>query len=141
MNEEKYTPSKIKSNTEEDDVVLGSEMVRTCVSIKGKGSILFQGKNGEQKLLIDIYYILALRSNVISLGQATISDCDIRIRGDLLTMHDSCGSLLIKVPHSANRPLKTQIKVGKEDSNQASKERGSVTVLWDEILEAKSNQT
>ncbi|GJY82725.1 uncharacterized mitochondrial protein-like protein [Tanacetum coccineum] len=50
------------------------------VSINGKGSILFQGKNGEQKLLKDIYYIPTLRSNVISLGQAKISGYDISIR-------------------------------------------------------------
>ncbi|GJT66238.1 uncharacterized mitochondrial protein-like protein [Tanacetum coccineum] len=56
----------------------------SCVRIKGKGFILFQGKNGEQKLLKDIYYIPALRSNVIRLGQATISGCDIRIRVNLM---------------------------------------------------------
>ncbi|GKC48214.1 retrovirus-related pol polyprotein from transposon TNT 1-94 [Tanacetum coccineum] len=50
MYEEKYTPPKSESNTDEDDV----------------------WKNGEQKLLKDIYYIPALRSNVISLGQVTI---------------------------------------------------------------------
>ncbi|GKA74033.1 retrovirus-related pol polyprotein from transposon TNT 1-94 [Tanacetum coccineum] len=77
MNEEKYTPPKSESNTDKDDVWYfdngGNHMI-------GKGSILFQGKNGEQKLLKDIYYIPALHSNVISLGQATISGCDIRIR-------------------------------------------------------------
>ncbi|GKA78449.1 uncharacterized mitochondrial protein-like protein [Tanacetum coccineum] len=68
----------------------------SCVSIKGKGSILFQGKNGEQKLLKDVYYILALRSNVISLGQTTISGYDISIRdkeenphSSLVTVHET----------------------------------------------------
>lgn len=65
------------------------------MSIKGKGSILFQGKNGEQKLLKDVYYITALRSNVISLGQATIFGCDTRIRGDFLTMRDSTTCAII----------------------------------------------
>ncbi|GKC71821.1 hypothetical protein Tco_1117704 [Tanacetum coccineum] len=93
MNEKKYTPPKIESNAEEDDVwyfdngasnhMTGNysyfsklnenitDHVRfgdgSYVSIKVKGSILFQGKNGEQKLLKDIYYIPVLRSNVISL--------------------------------------------------------------------------
>ncbi|GJV57642.1 uncharacterized mitochondrial protein-like protein [Tanacetum coccineum] len=78
MNEEKYTPPKNESNTDEDDVwyfdngasnhMTGnysyfSELNEnitgrikfgdgSCVRIKGKGSILFQGKNGEQKLLV-----------------------------------------------------------------------------------------
>nr|GEX57313.1 hypothetical protein [Tanacetum cinerariifolium] len=81
MNEEKYTPPKSESNTDEDDVWFG---YGSCVSIKGKCSILFQGENGEQKLLKDVYYIPALRSNVISLGQATISGYDISIRGKRL---------------------------------------------------------
>ncbi|GKA22090.1 putative reverse transcriptase domain-containing protein [Tanacetum coccineum] len=50
---------------------------------------------------------------MIGLRQATISGCDIRILGDFLTMRDSCGSLLIKVPRSENRLYKTQLKVGK----------------------------
>ncbi|GJV98315.1 uncharacterized mitochondrial protein-like protein [Tanacetum coccineum] len=148
MNEEKCTPPKSESNTNEDDVwhfdngasnhMIGnysyfSELnenitgrVRfgdgSCVSIKGKGSIYFQGKNGEQKLLEDVYYIPALQSNVISLVQATIFGYDISTRGDFLTMRDSWGSLLIKVPRSANRLYKAQLKVGKEYTNEVGRE-------------------
>ncbi|GJT08901.1 uncharacterized mitochondrial protein-like protein [Tanacetum coccineum] len=75
---EKYTPPKSESNTDDkDDVWFGDG---SCVSIKGKGSILFQGENCEHKLLKDDYYISALRSNVISLRQATIFGYDISIR-------------------------------------------------------------
>nr|GEY44563.1 zinc finger, CCHC-type [Tanacetum cinerariifolium] len=59
-------------------------------------------------------------SNVISLGQATISGCDIHIRGDFLTMRNSCGNLLIKVPRSANRLYKAQLKVEKPYCLQAN---------------------
>ncbi|GKD40552.1 uncharacterized mitochondrial protein-like protein [Tanacetum coccineum] len=118
MNEEKYTPPKSDSNSDEDDVwyfdngvsnhMIGnysyfSELnenitgrVRfgdgSYVSINRKGLILFQGKNGEQKLLKDVYYILALRN--------------------------SWGGLLIDVPRSANRLYKAQLKVGKEGTNE-----------------------
>ncbi|GJT92204.1 uncharacterized mitochondrial protein-like protein [Tanacetum coccineum] len=149
MNEEKYTPPKSESNIDDEDDVwyfdngasnhmtgnysyfseLNENIIGrvrfgdgSCVSIKGKGSILFQGKNGEQKLLKDVYYIPALRSNVISLGQATISGYDISIRGDFLTMRDSWGSLLIKVPRSANRLYKAQLNVGKEGTNEVGRE-------------------
>ncbi|XP_076908913.1 uncharacterized protein LOC143565989 [Bidens hawaiensis] len=50
------------------------------VDICGKGSILLVGKMGEQQLLTDIYYIPSLQSNIISLGQATESGCDIRMK-------------------------------------------------------------
>ncbi|GJR59145.1 ERD1/XPR1/SYG1 protein [Tanacetum coccineum] len=46
--------------------------------------------------------------------------CDIRIRGDFLTMRNSCGNLLIKVPRSANRLYKAQLKVGKPYCLQAN---------------------
>ncbi|GKB43811.1 hypothetical protein Tco_0888753 [Tanacetum coccineum] len=112
----------------------------SCVSINGKGWNLFQGKNREQKMLKDVYYILALQSNVISLGQATISGYDISIRSDFLTMQDSWGSLLIKVPRSANRLFKAQLKVGKEDTNEVGRESGTFSVLCNDVEENATNQ-
>ena len=41
------------------------------VDVKGKGSILFVSQNGEHKVLADVYFIPDLKSNIISLGQAT----------------------------------------------------------------------
>ncbi|XP_076913584.1 uncharacterized protein LOC143572260 [Bidens hawaiensis] len=38
------------------------------VDISGKGSILFETKSGEHRLLTDVYFIPSLRSNIISLG-------------------------------------------------------------------------
>ncbi|GKD44966.1 uncharacterized mitochondrial protein-like protein [Tanacetum coccineum] len=73
MNEEKYAPPKNESNTDEDDVW----------HFDNGASNQMTGKNGEQKLLKDIYYIPALRSNVISLGQATISGCENSIRANI----------------------------------------------------------
>lgn len=46
------------------------------IDIKGKGSIIFISQGGERKLLADVYFIPALRSNIISLGQATESGCE-----------------------------------------------------------------
>ncbi|GKB22763.1 uncharacterized mitochondrial protein-like protein [Tanacetum coccineum] len=123
MNEEKYTPPKSESNIDDEDDVwyfdsdASSEMVRVLAS-REKARFCSKVKNEEQKLLKNVYYIPALRSNVISLRQATISGYDISIRGDFLTMRDSWGSLLIKVPRSANRLYKAQLKVGKEGTNK-----------------------
>ncbi|KAI3518262.1 hypothetical protein L1887_06792 [Cichorium endivia] len=139
LNENKYIPPKTVPKTDEDGVwyldngasnhmtcnhSFFSELneritgrVRfgdgSCVGIKGKGSIIFEGKNGEQKVMKDIYYIPSLQTNVISLGQATITGCDIRMRGDFLTMRDGDGRLLMKVPRSENRLYKIQLRTGK----------------------------
>ncbi|GKA18340.1 RNA-directed DNA polymerase, eukaryota, reverse transcriptase zinc-binding domain protein [Tanacetum coccineum] len=53
-------------------------------------------------------------------GNSQNQGCDIYIRGDFLTMCDSCGSLLIKVSQSANRLYKAQLKVGKTYCLQAN---------------------
>ena len=43
----------------------------STMQIMGKGSILFQCKNGNQRILPRVYYIPRLCSNIISLGQMT----------------------------------------------------------------------
>lgn len=48
------------------------------INIKGKGSILFNTSSGERKILTDVYYIPDLQSNIISLGQATESGCEVK---------------------------------------------------------------
>lgn len=85
----------------------------SCVKIEGKGSILFEAKTREQKLLTDVYYIPDLRSNILSLGQATEQGCDVRMKDNYLTLRDPNGRLLVKVLRSANRLYKISLKVGK----------------------------
>ncbi|XP_024013779.1 uncharacterized protein LOC112087880 [Eutrema salsugineum] len=76
------------------------------IDIKGKGSILFVSKDGEKKILADVYFIPDLRSNIISLGQATESGCDVRMKGNYLTLYGSDGKLLVKAQRSRNRLYK-----------------------------------
>jgi hypothetical protein len=41
----------------------------STVEIQGKGTIVFQGRTGDQWVLRDVYFIPKLRANLISLGQ------------------------------------------------------------------------
>ena len=66
------------------------------IDIKGKGPVMFLSKNGEKRILADVYYIPDLRSNIISLGQATESGCDVRMRTDYLTLQNGCKTVYIK---------------------------------------------
>lgn len=54
-----------------------------------------------------------LKSNILSLGQATEPGCDVRMRQDYLTLHDPSGRLLVKVKRSPNRFYKISLKIGK----------------------------
>ena len=38
------------------------------IDIQGRGTVMFQCKNGEHKALTDVYYIPKLRSNIVSIG-------------------------------------------------------------------------
>lgn len=79
------------------------------IDIKGKGSISFIDKNGEKRVMTDVYFIPELKSNIISLGQATESGCDVRMREDYLTLHDQDGKLLVKATRSKNRLYKVRM--------------------------------
>lgn len=81
------------------------------IDIKGKGSILFCCKNGDHKVLSDVYYIPNLRSNIISLGQATESGCDVRMKEGYLTLHDKNGNLITKATRAQNRLYKVVMEI------------------------------
>lgn len=62
------------------------------IDIKGKGNILFISQDGEVKMISDMYFIPDLKSNIISLGQENESGCEIRMKEDILTLHDNDGT-------------------------------------------------
>jgi len=59
--------------------------------------------------MTNVYFIPDLKSNIISLGQATESGCEIRLKDGYLTMHDQEGKLLVKVERSKNRLYKVRM--------------------------------
>lgn len=76
------------------------------IDIKGKGTIEFTDRNGEQRKMTDVYFIPNLKSNIISLRQATEAGCDVRMKGEHLIMHDHDGKLIAKETRSKNRLYK-----------------------------------
>ena len=69
----------------------------SVVPIQGKGSILFQCKNGDQRLLTKVYYIPNLKINTISLGQMTEEGSRVELPDSFLKMFEKNGILLMKV--------------------------------------------
>lgn len=51
--------------TVHDTVKFGDNSI---VDIKGRGTILFEFRNGEHRALTFVYFILRLKSNIVSLG-------------------------------------------------------------------------
>jgi hypothetical protein len=85
---------------------------RSCVEIEGRRSVLLDCKNGEQRLLTDVYYISYLKSNIVSLGQATEASCEVLMKHEHLWMYEPDGRLLMKVKRSPNRLYKINLKIG-----------------------------
>lgn len=98
------------------------------IDIKGKGTISFTDMNGEARRKNDVYFIPDLRSNIISLGQATESGCDIRLKDDYLTMSDQQGKLLVTAKRSKNRLYK--VRMGIRDATQLHLSQISESNRW-----------
>ncbi|XP_013633311.1 PREDICTED: uncharacterized protein LOC106339020 [Brassica oleracea var. oleracea] len=90
------------------------------IDIKGKGSILFVSQNGSKKVLADVYYIPDLKSNIISLGQATESGCEIKMKDGYLTLHDKDGKLIVQAKRSVNRLYKVLMDIVDVECNQVT---------------------
>lgn len=99
----------------------------SCVDIVGKGTIVFVGKTGEKKALKEIYYIPDLKHNIISLGQATENGCEVLMKGDILTLRDSNGRLLVQVQRSLNRLYKTPMEISYPSCLQIQKDNATWT--------------
>lgn len=97
-----YTSTKL-DNTITGKVRFGDD---SRIDIKGKGTISFSDMNGDSRKMTEVYFILDLKSNIISLVKATEAGCDIRMRGEKLTMHDQQGKLLVTAKRSKNRLYK-----------------------------------
>jgi hypothetical protein len=80
------------------------------VDIQGLGSIVFQGRNGEQWVLSDVYFIPKLRANLISLGQLTEIGYRVVLDEDeIIVAEKNPHKLIMCVQRSANRLYKIEL--------------------------------
>ena len=98
------------------------------IDIRGKGSILFITRDRKRKVLADVYHIPELKSNIISLGQATESGCEVKMRDEYLTLRDREGNVLLKSVRSKNRLYKVTMEV--EGTECLQLEKVSDSALW-----------
>ena len=96
--------------------------------MKGRGSLLLKCKDGNDGLLQEVYFILDLRSTIISRGQLSEEGNKVVMYGDYLTVYDKVGLLLIKVKRSPNHLYK--IIIEESDSVCLLTRVEEVTMLW-----------
>ena len=83
-----------------ENVAFGDE---SKIEVKGKGNILIYLKNGEHQFISNVYYVLNMKSNILSLGQLLEKGYDIRLKDNNLSIRDNASNLIAKVPMSRNR--------------------------------------
>jgi hypothetical protein len=82
----------------------------SVVDIQGRGTVVFAVEGGDHRAFTEVFFIPALRSSVVSLGQLDESWFDIHIRRSVLTMRDHRNCLMMKVQRSQNRLYKFLFK-------------------------------
>lgn len=84
----------------------------STIEIKGKGSMMFKCKYGEEVVFHEVYYIPTLCNNIISLGQLSEKGNKVVLNGAFLWVYDTQVRLLMKVKRSANRLYKIILESG-----------------------------
>uniref|UniRef100_A0ACD5ZX98 Uncharacterized protein n=1 Tax=Avena sativa TaxID=4498 RepID=A0ACD5ZX98_AVESA len=78
----------------------------SVVDIHGRGTVVFAIDGGDHRAFTEVFFILALKSSVVSLVQIDESWYDIQILRGILSVRDQRNCLLMKVQRSANRLYK-----------------------------------
>ena len=73
------------------------------VEIHGVGSMVMQGCHQQHKVLTDVYYIPALKSNIVSLGQLEEKGFKVTLENGKMCVFDQERALLISAPRTSNR--------------------------------------
>ncbi|KAL7605046.1 uncharacterized protein LOC111908593 [Lactuca sativa] len=112
LNEEKVYPNQLRENNDDNMWYLDNGASNHKIGLKGLFVELDEKVIG-QFIILDVYYISALHSNIISLGQMTEEGYDIGKKRDFLKMYDAGGCLIMKVQRSKNRLYKIRLTPGK----------------------------
>lgn len=78
----------------------------SVVDIKGRGTVVFRCKNGEDMVFNQVYFIPNLCSNIISLGQLAEKGNKVILNGLYLWIYDQQKRLVMKVKKFANQLYK-----------------------------------
>ncbi|XP_060668150.1 uncharacterized protein LOC132799711 [Ziziphus jujuba] len=105
------------------------------VAIKGKGSILIRLKSGKRHFISNVYYVLSMKSNILSLGQLLEKGYDIHLRDNHLCIRDNASNLITKVPMSRNKMFTFNIQ---NDASKCLKACYKDGKIWVYFLKEKS---
>ncbi|KAL4289790.1 hypothetical protein GQ457_14G023810 [Hibiscus cannabinus] len=80
--------------------------------VKGKGKVMITQKNGEKKYITNVYYVPAMKSNIISLGQLLEKGYEVQMKNRSLSLKNNKGELVVQVDMTRNRLFTIDIEYG-----------------------------
>jgi hypothetical protein len=79
------------------------------VEVKGKYNVKFPQKNGKFGMIEDVYYILEINSNILSMDQLMKKRFEIFVKKRTLYLKDSRGRAIARVEMGENRMFKLNL--------------------------------
>jgi transposase InsO family protein len=75
----------------------------SVVRIEGCGTIIFGSRSGEHHVFTGIYYILRLKTSILSVGQLDELNYEVNINADIMHIKDADRRMLAQILRSQNR--------------------------------------
>jgi hypothetical protein len=92
------------------------------VEVKGKDNMKFLQKNEKLRMIEDVYYILEITSNILSVGQLMEKGFEIFMKKITLHLKDSRGRVIARVKMGKNRMFKLNLQRIKQKCLKINKE-------------------
>ena len=73
------------------------------VAIRERGTVFFRSQGGEQRALVDVFFIPSMWSNIISVGQLDEGGCTIGIKNSIMTIRDPAERMIACVKRAGSR--------------------------------------
>jgi hypothetical protein len=102
----------------------------SVVEIKGMGTTIFAGRNGEHEALNGVYYIPRLKNLIISIGQLDERDACVLSRRGVLRTWDKQRRLLVRVTRGRNRLYLLHLEIARPICLSAR--RDDIACRWHE---------
>ena len=85
------------------------------MEVKGRDTIHFLQKDGLMGSIQDVYYVLDLKTNILSMGQLTEKGYSIFLKDRLLHLKDKQGRLVAQVEIERNQMYKLNLRSIREN--------------------------
>ncbi|KAK2988263.1 hypothetical protein RJ640_003134 [Escallonia rubra] len=96
--------------------------------VKGRGKILLELKNGDQRYISDVYYVPDMKNNILSLGQLLEKGFTVQMKNMSLCVYDNNNVLIARVKMTKNRMFPLNLNI--HQSNCFKAIVGDESTLW-----------